>query len=145
MNDSALSLEEVKKRFVDTEAQLTRAIASIGSLESSASQLSSASQQLDAVRQEIRELLAAWIDLSRQIGAATAAIENTDPESLRTGLSEISNAQASLRQDLGRTATQIHVSDSEAAVRKAIGGLRTLVVISVALGLGALIAVIFLR
>ncbi len=118
--DQSLSLEEVKRRFVQAEESLHEIADSARSLQASSAQLDAARDALAGAAGQLSGYVEGLHETTGRLAGATAAIERIDPAALKESLAthaeqQVESAEA-LQQSLAALAEQ-QIEASEALKR----------------------------
>lgn len=119
---TALTLDDVRARFLEAEARLGDAAAAIKSIETATERLASAregladaGQQLAGLAGSLGEVAAALTDNAQHLREGVDAIRLGDPAAIRRQIEELDSAFTALQAVLGDRLTAIEGSTAEAS------------------------------
>lgn len=138
-NTESLSLEDVKRRFVDAEDQLVKLAAATAGLQSESEALAKANAAVQEAGGKVSDLSETLQQLAGVMRQATEAVQQLDPAVISEQLTGIEAAIQRLGGEIGA------IKEAQGPLAEAVGRLRTLVLAGLGIGLVIVALSVLLR
>lgn len=137
-SNESLSLDDVKRRFVDAEEQLQRLAAANAELQSESEALAEANAAVRDAGIKVSDLSDTLRDLAGAMKQATEAVQQLDPAIISGQLGRLEIGNADVGEDVGE------IKQAQDSLGTAVNRLRTYVFVGLSLGVAIAVLLVLL-